>query len=382
MVRAEGSQVNIIQNALIIGGGIAGMSAAIELRKRAVPVDLVEIDAQWRVYGAGITVSGAALRAFKALGIIQQVLDQGWCSDGADICGPDGAVLTKLPTPRIAGADIPGGGGILRPVLARILSQATLASGTAVRLGVTFTAIEPKSDAVDVTFSDGTHGRYDLVVGADGLNSKVRAALFPSAPQPKYTGQGCWRAVVPRPAEISAASIFMGRAIKAGVNPVSKDEMYLFCLDQREVPERIAEDRLTPVLTGMLAEFSGAVGQLRDGLNAGSRILYRPLESLMMPLPWHRDRVVLMGDAVHATTPHLASGAAISVEDALVLAEELEGAHSLEAALAAYGARRFERCRMVVENSLGLGAIEMSGGSREQYAQLMGASMKALLAPI
>ena len=104
-------------------------------------------------------MSGAALRAFKALGIIQQVLDQGWCSDGA--------VLAKLPTPRIAGADIPGGGGILRPVLARILSQATRASGTAVRLGVTFTAIDPQPHAVDVTFTDGTHGRYDLVVGAD-----------------------------------------------------------------------------------------------------------------------------------------------------------------------------------------------------------------------
>ncbi len=75
--------MNTIQNASIIGGAIAGMSAAIELRKRGVAVDLVEIDAQWRVYGAGITVSGAALRAFKALGIIQQVLDQGWCSDGA-----------------------------------------------------------------------------------------------------------------------------------------------------------------------------------------------------------------------------------------------------------------------------------------------------------
>ena len=90
----------------------------------------------------------------------------------------------------------------------------------------------------------------------------------------------------------------------------------------------------------------------------------------------------MMGDAVHATTPHLASGAAISVEDALVLVEELERGDSLEAALAAYGARRFERCRMVVENSLGLGAIEMAGGSKEAYAQLMSASMKALLAPI
>jgi 2-polyprenyl-6-methoxyphenol hydroxylase-like FAD-dependent oxidoreductase len=374
--------MNTVKNALIIGGGIAGMSAAIELRKRGVAVDLVEQDKEWRVYGAGITINGAALRAFKALGIVQQIAELGWCSDGCDICAADGALLGKLPTPRLAGSDIPGSGGILRPVLARILSQATLASGTAVRLGVTFTAIEPHTQAVDVSFTDGTRARYDLVVGADGLYSKVRPAMFPQAPKPRYTGQGCWRAVVPRLPGIAGASMFMGRMTKAGVNPVSKDEMYLFCLDHHQTNERIPEDQWAARLTGLLAEFSGPVGQLRDGLNAQSRILYRPLESLFMPAPWHRGRVVLAGDAAHATTPHLACGAAISVEDAIVLAEELDRGSSVEAALSAYVARRFERCKMVVENSLRLGEIEISGGSKDEHAQVMRDSMIALLSPI
>ena len=103
--------MNAVKNALIIGGGIAGMSAAIELRKRGVAVDLVEQDREWRVYGAGITINGAALRAFRTLGIVQQIVDQGWCSDGCDICAPSGALLGKLPTPRLAGPDIPGSGG-------------------------------------------------------------------------------------------------------------------------------------------------------------------------------------------------------------------------------------------------------------------------------
>ena len=90
----------------------------------------------------------------------------------------------------------------------------------------------------------------------------------------------------------------------------------------------------------------------------------------------------MIGDAAHATTPHLASGAAISVEDALVLAEELERAVSVETALRAYVARRFERCKMVVENSLRLGAIEIAGGSKDEHAQVMRDSMNALLAPI
>jgi naringenin degradation protein FdeE len=371
-----------LRSALIIGGGIAGMSAAIELRKRGVAVDLVEQDKEWRVYGAGISINGAALRAFKTLGVLGQIVDQGWCSDGCDICDARGSLLGKLPTPRIAGADIPGGGGILRPVLARILSQATLASGTAVRLGVTFSTLEPQDEAVEVGLTDGTRGRYDLVVGADGLFSKVRDAAFPQLPKPKYAGQGCWRAVVPRAPEITGASMFMGRVTKAGVNPVSNDEMYLFCLDNREIHERVPENQWTGILSGLLAEFGGTVGRIRESLNAQSRILYRPLESILASAPWHRGRIVLMGDAVHATTPHLASGAAISVEDAIVLAEELERAPSVEAALTAYAARRFERCRMVVENSLKLAEIEITHGSQGEHAQLMRDSMIALLAPI
>jgi|ERR1700722_8871169 len=374
--------MKVIRNALIIGGGIAGMSTAIELRKRGVGVDLVEQDEGWRVYGAGITINGAALRAFKTLGVVRQIVDQGWCSDGCDICTPSGDLLGNLPTPRIAGADIPGSGGILRPVLARILSQATLASGTAVKLGVTFTRLELEDDAVDVSFTDGSRTRYDLVVGADGLFSRVRAAVFPQLPPPKYTGQGCWRVVVPRAPEITAASMFMGRLTKAGVNPVSKDEMYLFCLDHRETHERVPEVQWTGILKGLLTEFGGAVGRIREALDAQSRILYRPLESILAPAPWHRGRVVLAGDSAHATTPHLASGAAISVEDALVLVDELDRAASVEAALTAYAARRFERCRMVVENSLRLGEIEITGGSKEEHAQVMRESMIALLTPI
>ena len=153
--------MNTAQGVLIIGGGIAGMATAIELRKRGVAVDLVEIDPEWRVYGAGITIGGAALRAFKTLGVLPEIAAQGWCSDGCDLCAPDGTVMATLPTPRIAGPEIPGSGGILRPVLARILSKATLASGTAVRLGVTFTKIEPSDEAVEVRAFDRAELPWD-----------------------------------------------------------------------------------------------------------------------------------------------------------------------------------------------------------------------------
>lgn len=366
---------------LVIGGGIGGMAAAISLRKQGNSVDLVELDPQWQVAGAGITISGPTLRAFATLGIVDEVMRHGFCADGVRLCDADGKVLTELPSPHLAGPDIPGSGGILRPVLARILSQRTLESGVAVRLGVTFTNIDQDGVQVEVTFSDGARNTYDLVVAADGLNSKVRQALFPDAPKPEFTGQGCWRALVPRPPEIQCPHIFIGPRVKAGVNPVSQDEMYLFFtlhmpgnpfIDPKDWPQRLA---------GELAGFGGVIGTIRDGLDANSRILYRPLEKLLMTTSWYRGRVVLLGDAVHATTPHLASGAGAAVEDALVLAEEL-GRANVPEALERYMARRLPRARMIVENSVALGELERTPEAKQEFSNLMRESQVALATPI
>jgi 2-polyprenyl-6-methoxyphenol hydroxylase-like FAD-dependent oxidoreductase len=372
-----------ISKVLVIGGGIGGMCAAIELRKHGVDVDLVEIDPEWRVYGAGITISGPTLRAFKTIGVLEAVIQQGACTDGLDIFLANGVKVASLPSQRVAGPDIPGTGGIMRPVLARILSAATLASGTKVRLGVTFTSITPEGSQSAVTFTDGTSGRYDLVIGADGVNSRVREQVFPDAPKPRYTGQACWRAVVSRPADMRRASFYMGKDVKAGLNPVSKDEMYLFFLDKRDRPDHLEPQQWPAILKSVLAEFSNCpVADIRDSLTEQSRIVYRPLFALMMPTPWHRDRVVLIGDACHATTPHLASGAGIAVEDAIVLVEELARATDVETGLQRFTSRRYERCRLVVENSVRLGDIERTGGSAEEHERLMRESSAALVQPI
>lgn len=101
-----------------------------------------------------------------------------------------------------------------------------------------------------------------------------------------------------------------------------------------------------------------------------------------MPAPWYKNRIVLIGDAVHATTPHLASGACIGIEDALVLAEELATKHTAELALASFQKRRYERCKMVVENSGRLAQIEIEGGNKEEHTQIMRSSLQALAQPI
>lgn len=368
---------------LIIGGGFSGMSAAIELRKKCAQVDLVEIDAEWRNYGAGISLGGPTLRAFHQLGILETFLEHGSAHDTVSLRLPHGPQVAEIPTPRVAGPDIPGGGAIMRPVLAQMLAEATRAAGTRVRLGCSFASLRQDAEGVEVKFTDGDQQRYDIVVGADGLYSKVRDAVFPDAPKPHYSGQGVWRAVVPRPPEVKSAVMWIGPKVKPGVNPVSKTEMYLFITEPRPTNDHIDPATFVDHVKALLADFPAPELQhIRAELGPRSQVVYRPLEQLLVPRPWFCGRVVLIGDAVHATTPHLASGACIGIEDALVLAEELDRHPDAAIGLAAFEERRWDRCRMVVENSGRLGEIEITGGDKEEHARIMRESMAALVKPI
>ncbi|RQS14514.1 FAD-dependent oxidoreductase [Burkholderia sp. Bp8998] len=372
-----------LQHVLVIGGGFSGMATAIQCAKLGLTVDLVEIDQGWRSYGAGISIGGPTLRALRTIGVLDAFFERGHGGDGVNLYTAGGQSIGTLPTPRVAGEDVPGGGAIMRPVLADILAEATRAAGVRVKLGCTFSRIEPRGEQVDVAFTDGTHGTYDLVVGADGLYSKVRAATFPDAPKPRYTGQGVWRAVVPRPAEIACATMWLGHRIKAGVNPVSREEMYVFVTEDRPTNDYIDPAEWPRMLSELLAMFDvPLIRSIRAQIGADSRVNYRPLESLLLPAPWFSARVVLVGDAVHATTPHMAAGAGIGIEDAIVLAEELGRGVTVEAALQAFQARRWERCRMVVENSGRLGEIEIDGGDKEEHRRIMHETHMSLARPI
>jgi 2-polyprenyl-6-methoxyphenol hydroxylase-like FAD-dependent oxidoreductase len=368
---------------LVIGGGFSGMAAAIACTQRRAQVDLVEIDPGWRNYGAGISLGGATLRAFRQLGVLEAFLQQGSATDGVRICLPHGPQVAELPTPRLAGREVPGGGAIMRTTLSRILADATRAAGVSVSLGCTVDALRQDAEGVEARFSDGRSARYDAVIGADGLYSKTREMLFPQAPRPQYTGQAVWRAVLPRPAEVETATMWIGPRVKPGVNPVSKTEMYLFVTEPRPVNERVEPAQFAPLLRALLEPFTAPVLRaVREQIGEGSQIVFRPLEALLLPRPWSQGRVVLIGDAVHATTPHLASGACIGIEDALVVADELQRHAEVPAAFAAFEARRWERCRLVVQNSLRLGEIEIAGGDKDEHARIMRESLMALAQPI
>lgn len=375
----------LVNNVLVVGGGVGGMCVAIQLRKQGVAVDLVELNPAWAPDGAGITISGPSLRALRTVGVLPEVLQRGGHWTHVDICAADGHLLNSVPlAPALGAEDLPPAGGIMRPVLADILATAVREAGVKVRLGLTFDTISQDEQGVDVRFTDGSQSRYDLVIGADGVNSRLRQLVLPDFPGHTFTGQGSWRAVVPRTRQHS--TIFMGKTTKAGLNPVSPDESYLFVLDKREDMSFIPQEQWPAMLAELIGEFGGAVGDIRRGLLDGSlthhHIVYRPLAGHMISAPWHRGRLVLLGDTVHATTPHLASGAGLAIEGAVILAEELSRRHYLEGALFAYAGRHYDRARLVVTASGRMGQIEREGGSVEEHRAVMMQAMEALRAPI
>jgi 2-polyprenyl-6-methoxyphenol hydroxylase-like FAD-dependent oxidoreductase len=370
-----------VKQALVVGGGIGGMSCAIRLRALDYEVDLLDKDPSWRVYGAGITITGPTLRAFKQLGILAQVKALGFCSGDARVFTADGDPAGTVSVPQIA-PDIPATGGIMRPVLHQILSSTTRAVGVRVRLGVSVENLSETDTGVVVHTTDGVSRKYDLVVGADGVYSHLRMLLFPEAPRPRYTGQGCWRVVAPRPPEVTSAEFYFGGPHKVGLNPCSPTQLYMFLLSRAPDNRYVAPEDQLPRLHNLMDGYGGRIAAIRAELGPESSIIYRPLETLLMPPPWNRGRVVLIGDAVHATTPHLASGAGMAVEDALVLTEELSGAGSISPALRRFMERRWDRCRLVVESSVRIGELEIAGADAQEQQRLLSETSRMLAGPI
>lgn len=349
------------KNICIIGGGVAGLAVAIGLHQRGMAVDVVERDASWSVYHVGIIVQANFIRALNQLGLGRQAVEAGFPYKGVRFLTAEGQRIAELPgEPQVDG--LPGDLGLTRPALHKILTARVRELGIPVRLGVTFANFRDTGNGVDVQFSDGTTGSYDLLIGADGNYSAVRRALWPEA-KPSYTGQAVWRYNVPRPAGLEWADIYLGATNgfrgKAGYCPLTPEEMYIFAVIEEPGKPRFAPETLASEMRARLAGYGGIMAEAAIHVTNPALVVYRPLEVCIMPDPWYKGRVVLIGDAAHSATPHLGQGAAMAVEDAVVLAEELASTDAIEMALRAFMDRRYERARLVGTSSIMLGEWEM-----------------------
>jgi 2-polyprenyl-6-methoxyphenol hydroxylase-like FAD-dependent oxidoreductase len=365
---------------LIIGGGIGGLTSAIALGRQGHEIEVIEKDPDWAVYGVGIIQQGNVVRAMKELGLIDDYLDAAFGFNQVDVYLPTGAHIASVPMPRLV-PNYPAAVGIGRRALHKVLGDRAIEAGAKVRLGVTATAFDDDGEGVTVAFSDGGSGRYDLVIGADGVYSQTRRMIFPDAPGPEFTGQSVWRYNFPRPADVISLHAYEG-STGVGLVPLSDTLMYMFVTTPEPGNPRYPHESLAAAMRSKLAGLAPAIAALGEGITDNDAVVYKPLEWLMLEGDWHKGRIVLLGDAVHATTPHLGQGAGMAIEDSLVLADELAKADTPEAAFRAFRDRRFARCDYIVRTSLSLCHAQLGKGPPVEQAKLTHDMFQLVSAPL
>jgi 2-polyprenyl-6-methoxyphenol hydroxylase-like FAD-dependent oxidoreductase len=316
---------------LVVGAGIAGLATARALARAGLAPEVVEREPASREAGAGIYLPGNAARALRALGLDAAVAERAIEIPRQRFLDHRGRLLAEI--------DVGGlwaGVGPCR-ALHRAALHAVLRDGAGdipIRAGVTPDRLAQHDGRVEVHLSDGTRGEYDLVVGADGVHSAVRSLAFGVAPA-RPLGQVAWRLVAPCPEEVTTWSVMLGRRGAFLTVPIGRGLAYCYCdadgdLAAHRSPERLRE---------LLVEFAGPA---RAMLDAAGEAHVAAVEEVA-PASWREGHVVLVGDAAHATSPNMAEGAALALEDALVLAECLAAIAPVPRALSAFEARRRPR---------------------------------------
>jgi 2-polyprenyl-6-methoxyphenol hydroxylase-like FAD-dependent oxidoreductase len=324
---------------IIVGGGIAGLSAAIGLRRGEHDVVVLEQAPRIDPVGAGITLFPNAMRALGRLGVNQAVAARGAAATRSAILTWEGRELTRVPADLLEGTI----------ALHRADLQAELAAAAGeVRLGVEVTAVEQGAHGVIARRADGGEERGDLLVGADGLSSVVRPAIDDMPI--RYAGYTAWRGVSPVSVEAGRLTESWGVGERFGLVDIGRGRTYWFAT--KNAPEREL-DAPRERKAEILRRFSGwhepiaAVAEATD-----EDAIFRNDVYYLEPLSrWSSGRLVLVGDAAHATTPGLGQGAAQALEDAVVLVDRLAGTRDVFVALAEYETIRRPRAEAVLKMS-------------------------------
>ena len=362
---------------LIVGGGIAGLSASITLARQGRRVRVVELYRQ--ALGAAITITNRGIDALHALGILQECVAVSYVpqrgqSFFANAMNANGEPMALPPLPSRPEDGLPSFLCIYRPKLANVLAAAARSAGVEIEYGKTVRTVLQSDDSVQVIFSDESSDVFDLVIGADGINSTVRQYVCPDV-KGTYTGWMSLRAMFGEDTPGTAGFYFLGGHNAVVTIRLPGDGLYMatgFKMENRHLGDDEARELVADILAPCTAPLLQAMAQR---LTEQVKVIARPYVWLLAPNPWHQQRVLLIGDAAHATTANLASGGVMALEDAMVLGEELAGQGSLTEALQSYSRRRYQRVKTVVNTSVEL--LHMQEDSAVQPAQIHAVRTKA-----
>jgi len=340
------------QSVLIVGGGIAGLVAASALRLDNISVSLIEKARDWTTAGAGLHLHGNALRELRKIGVLNELLAAGIIQDEYDYADLRNQHEVRVRFPRFFDPAIPSFLSIGRGALHNILLERAKRLGTKLKLDTVFTSMSQDRDEVTVSFSDGTTGHFDLVLGCDGIKSQVRNEVF-GPTDPTYTGQGIWRTLLERhPSSLLPKIMYGGAGRMVGVMPINDERVYLFAGAPNPARQRYKEENFVSEMKSEFWEFGGLVPFYLDQIDSSDQLIYTAIEMVEQEPPWHRGRIFLVGDAAHASAPYLAQGAAMAIEDVIVLRALISEQLELEQLQSHFMERRYERAKFIQTMSI------------------------------
>jgi len=325
---------------LIVGAGIAGLALGRALRLKGVRPDIIERAGSPAPGGAGLYIPGNGARALRMLGLAEEVLARSVRITRQRVLDHRGRRLAEVELTPIWNPVGPCL-GIPRSELHDILLAGV---GLPIRFGTTVTTLNQEAGKVTVVLADGSASTYDLVVGADGIRSSIRQFAF-GGPQPRPLGQASWRFLIDDAAPGDAWTVMLGRRRAFLRVPSGPNRLYCYADVLTPATEDPAGGDLNR-LRALFEDFAEPVPGILGSLRGFESIHFAHIEEVVADACVHQ-RAVLIGDAAHATSPNMAEGASMALEDALVLAHVLTTHRSVDAALQSFGARRLGRIRWV-----------------------------------
>lgn len=341
----------------IVGAGIGGLTLAVALKKRGIDSHVLEVANEIKAVGAGIWMPPNAMNVLELLGLGEKIKSAGCELNQMDVRDNDYQLISRIDGDWLLGRYNSRILSIERTALHKSLAE--VIGHNHILTGVRCEAVEQNASGVTIK-TRSTQMNFDCVIGADGIHSTVRQSFFPHR-KLRYTGQTCFRGLIQHQSinETAGGAVELwGNGKRFGLSPVGNNKYYWYSTLLSESGLTLKKDEAASLLKEEFKDFPNYIKSIISSTEKNPNdIIHTDLFDLAPEDLWVQNKIALLGDAAHATTPNLGQGAAMAIEDAYVLAEELSLANSPAEAFIKYNQRRKERVNFIVATSWKFGRM-------------------------
>ncbi len=338
----------------IIGGGIAGLTTAIALNKINIKPTIFEAAMKLEPIGAGLVLAANAMKAFQKLGIAAEIIKHGRLLPSFTIYDTQGRFISKTDSKAISQKYAVDNFTIHRGALHKLLLSKIDADR--IHLNKWVIDIEQTSNSITIKFQDGSTYDTDYLIVADGIHSFIRKKLLPDS-TPRYAGYTCWRAVIDNDyLNLTETSETWGTAGRFGIVPLVDDKIYWFACINAPQNSSVMQQFKVADLQHHFKHFHAPIPTILEQTKDENLIWnditdFKPIDKYVF------GNLILIGDAAHAATPNLGQGACQAIEDAVMLADELNNQTDIPTAFKQFERKRLKRTHYIINRSWTVGKI-------------------------